>query len=407
MSLIIIGGGPAGLMSAISAAESGEKDITIFEQLPKLGRRLLSSGGGRCNLTNLLPINKFLPKFGKEYRFMHPAFRTFSPDDLTYFFTEKKIEFSSEDNFHIFPKSGSASDILDALICECRKNEVTFFTGHKVESLIIDKQVIGISTSSEKFFADKVIIATGGKSYPDLGGGISGYALAESAGHTIKECFPGLAGLITSDNWPKRCTGIALRDIEISIDLPKYKKRIEQGDLLFTHNGISGIPTINLSADVAELLSKNEKVTVKINITPDMNYSDWKKQIQKWRNESGKKQIKNILTNFVTKKMSSILLDLIGVPEDKEVSQLSKKNEEVLINIFTNMHLSISGTEDFDKAMVTRGGVNLKEVDSKTLESKLVKGLFFAGETLDLDGPCGGFNLQWAFSSGYLAGLSS
>jgi predicted Rossmann fold flavoprotein len=256
----------------------------------------------------------------------------------------------------------------------------------------------------DQFMADKVIIATGGKGYPSLGGQGIGYALAEQAGHRIIEPVPAMVALRTVESWPGSCTGISLPDVMVVIDLPKFRKTIYRGELLFTHHGISGPPVIDLSGEVSGLLKKHQQVMLTVNLFSDRTVAFWHQEFKRWQENSGKKQLNTLLAGHLPHAVANALCELAGNIGTVKAAEFPASGREELARLLTALPLRVNATEGWNRAMVTRGGVALKTVNPATLESRLVKGLFFAGEVLDLDGPCGGFNLQWAFSSGALAG---
>ena len=394
------------MMAAISAASGGDT-VTLYEQLPRPGAKLLASGGGKCNLTNVLEKMDFIEHFGRQGRFMLPALGNFSSSDLRGFLADRGVVTEVTDGFHVFPQSNRATDVLSALLLECEKLKVKLVFSTPVKELKIENDVVtGIAVGNEVINASKVIIATGGKGYPKLGGLGIGYKLAEQAGHRIIDPVQAMVGLRSVEAWPGNCTGISFANAEVAIDLPKFRKKRCSGEFLFTHQGISGPPVIDLSGDVSLLLKKHSTIPITINLFPDRSVQDWHTEFNHWQSQSGKKHLRNLLSIHMPQAVADALLELVGDAGNLRAAEFKTADRDLLAGLLNSLPLSIKSTEDWNKAMVTRGGVALKKIAPGSLESRLVKGLYFAGEVLDLDGPCGGFNLQWAFSSGFLAGLS-
>jgi predicted Rossmann fold flavoprotein len=402
--VVIVGSGPAGLMAAISAARHGAR-VTLCEQLDRPGTKLLATGGGHCNFTNTLPAEELARRFGRQGRFMLPALEMLPPDELRRFFEELGIPSICPDGFHIFPASNRAADILQALLGECRRLGVVLELGLKVTELRISQgRLRGVRTSRGELSARAIVIATGGKGYPGLGGTGGGYALAEQAGHALTDPTPALVGLTCSEAWPGSCAGLTLPEVSLWLDLPKRRSQISTGDMLFTHSGISGPSVIDLSGDVAELLTRQESVPLRFACQNTPNRAQWEQQFADWQRREGKKLVRTLLAQTFPRSLTEALCRLAGIAPNTIAAEFTRAGRETLAGILPGIPLTISGTGGFPKAMVTRGGVKLKKVNPLTLESRLTPGVFLAGEVLDLDGPCGGYNLQWAFSSGCLAG---
>jgi hypothetical protein len=396
---LVIGAGPAGLMSAVAAAESGY-DVTVLEYLPKPGAKLLSSGGGRCNLTNVLDAESLARRFGRQWRFMLPALNALPPEALREWFELRGVATEVTDGFHVFPSGGRAGDILKALLYDCERLSVRVVTGVKIEALWTEN---GVLKGVPGYPAEKVVVATGGKGYPELGSLGIGYRLAAQAGHDIVPPLPGLVGVRTVEELPHLCTGHSMKDASVCIDLPKFRGEMGRGELLFTHRGISGPAVLDLSADIAGLLEKMQEVPLKVNLFASRSRNDWLEEFARWQRNEGRKSVKNLLAAHLTQSMAELICRETrndGVP----AAEFTAAGRDALAALLTAMPLRVNATEGWRKAMVTRGGVALKKVDPGTLQSRLLTGLYFAGEVLDLDGPCGGYNLQWAFSSGQLAG---
>ena len=403
-TVLIIGAGPAGLTAAINAAQNGCR-VIIFEQQSHPGLKLLASGGGRCNLTNTLDVQHLAAAFGRQGRFTIKALNFLPPEKLREWFTINGVETEVTDGFHVFPKSGSAKDILDVLLNLCKNANVEIRTSCKVEKLIIENnQLKGIQTSNDKVLGDYVIITGGGKGYPKLGGDGGAYLLAEQAGHKTNTPLPSLVGLRSMEQWPGRCAGISFKKVSAAIDLPKYRKNICHGELLFTHHGVSGPAIIDLAGDVSRLLTKTHEVPLTINLFPEMSFEKWQNLFKERQLHYGKKQISRVLSQDLPKSLAYEFCELANIQTDMKAAELKTETRNKLCSLLSSLTLKIKGTDGWDKAMLTSGGVALKKVNPDTLESRLTKGLFFAGEVLDLQGPCGGYNLQWAFASGALAG---
>ena len=404
---VVVGAGPAGLMAATAAASDGNR-VEVFEQLSLVGAKLLASGGGKCNVTNILPPSGFAERFGRQGRFMTPALSVMSPEMMRQFFAQNGVPLIAEDGFHYFPESNRAADVLNALLRQCDLLKVNIHVSSRITGLqITDGSIAGVITPDGTVAADRVIIACGGRGYPKLGGGTLGYTLAEQAGHEIVEPLPGLAGLRTVETWPIQCAGISFSNVNVFIDLPKYRNRVSEGELLFTHHGISGPSVIDFAGEISQLLKKMPEVPIAINLFAGRAPQYWLELFDEWQRNSGKKHIRNLLSMHVPSALADIICGLSGSIGDRKAAEFNAAGRENICRLLTAMPFRINGTEGWDKAMVTRGGVSLKKVNPDTLESRLVQGLFFAGEVLDLDGPCGGYNLQWAFSSGFLAGKSA
>ncbi len=416
-TVLVVGGGAAGLMAALSAAQAGAK-VEILEQIDRPGARLSAAGGGRGNVTILLSPEEIAAAFGRHGRFTMPALAVMDPQKLCDFFHQIGLPTTSPDGLHVYPASNRAADVTSALIRHSQGLGVILHYGVKVDVLMIrdvkaesgiGKKVVGVSAGGKEFAADAVIIAAGGRSYSSLGGGESGYALASQVGHKVVEPVPALVPLITGEKWAGKLAGLSVADVRIRIDLPRWRGDFSQGDLLFTHRGISGPAVLNISGKIARLLaaSKKEPIPILVEWTIAATAKMEAKKLERWRSGNGAAQVRDLLAKLLPRRLALELANLAGLPEDCICSRMPRAAQDELAALLAATPLSITATEGFEKAMVTSGGVALKEVDPKTLGSRLAEGLFFAGEVLDLDGPTGGFNLEWAFASGHLAGAAA
>jgi len=402
---MVVGAGPAGLMAAINAAKSGVR-VVVCEQQAEAGIKLLATGGGGCNFTNTLATDDFIRHFGAKARFVAPALRAMDGSRLRLFFEELGVASHSPDGFRVFPASDSALSIRNVLLQACRKLCVKFRFNIRIREIRVTRgKVSAVVAADGTESALRVILAAGGASYPELGGGQNGYELARNTGHMIVSLCPALAPLITRESWPTNMAGVTLPRVSLTVvPLKNSAPATAVGGLLFTHKGISGPAALDVSGVISSALMTRESVGITIDLSPDMKAEDWQLNIEQTRKEHGARTMLSWLGVVFPAGLARIVLDLAAVSPAAKISQLSREQSCRLITTIKKLPLNIAGTEGFGRAMVTKGGVNLDEVNPKTLESKLVRGLFFAGEILDIDGPCGGFNLQWAFSSGMISG---
>ena len=402
--VIVIGGGPAGMMAAISAA-SVSKSVLIIDKNKELGKKLLMSGGGRCNITNAkYNIKEFIDLFGKNGRFLYPSLNNFSIDNTIKFFNDNNIETKIEKDGKVFPVSNRSYDILNCLLNILEKNKVKIL-GEKIVVEIIKKNnsIEKIKLDNGEFYsAKKYILTTGGISYKLTGSTGDGLNFAKELGHTITDLYPSIAPIFVKEKWVKDLEGISLNNIKINI-FQNNKKRIENyGDLVFMKDGISGPAILNSSRDINKIIDENSYIS--IDLKPDIDIKELEKMFQKELTSDPKKIIKNCFQGFIERRLFYKILELSDVNFDEKCCELKKEERINIINLIKNFKLNILKKFDFEKAMVTSGGIVLSEIDPKTLKSKIIDNLYFAGEILDLDGPTGGFNLQMCFSTGFLAG---
>ena len=402
--LIVVGSGAAGMMAAITAARHGNK-ILLLEKLPKLGAKLKATGGGRCNLTNTLPNEEFMAGFGREGRFMTPALEAFNHRALTDFFSEIGVESHAPDGFRVFPITHNSSTIISALEEEMKRLEVEILCSQRVVRLKHDEtHVTGVSTSTQTYSSSNVIIATGGLGYPQLGAEGDGYALATSVGHKVTELFPAMMPLRTKETWVKNCRADTIAKAQLRVDLPKAKKLRAKGDLIFTANGIRGPVVLDFAREITPLLDKYGEVPLLINLTKGMNEDAILQRLKMEIAKNPGHTTLEHLTTLLPKALSRELCLLAGADPTEKFNKLPGENRARLLKVLAWTPLTITGHDGFKMAMITRGGVSLKEIRPETMESKQLHGLFFCGEIMNLDGPCGGYNLQWSFASGFLAG---
>jgi len=407
--ILVLGGGPAGLMAAIAAARSGAK-VTLLERMPELGLKLCASGGGRSNITNTLENAAFMDKLGRQGRFAEPALSLMGSVPFREFLKSINVPTHSPDGFRVYPVSEDAAQLRDALQAEAVRCKVKILTNMQVVELVRSgERVGGIKLSKGSMTADAVIIATGSCGYPALGGNDSGYALARSVGHTMSPLAPALVPIITRERWPGELAGVSLPDVRVWIELPGHSREGLRGDLLFTHNGISGPAVLDMSGAIARLLTKQFAVPLRMDLLPKETAAQTLERFTTWRTKAGKKMVVNLLATETGLPHSFVrqLLALAGAEPEVIAAELPGTVRDQLVGLLHGLLLTARDTEGFKRAMVVRGGIALRDITSETLESEKLWGLFFAGEVLDIDGPCGGFNLQWAFASGWLAGLAA
>ena len=403
-NLIVIGSGAAGMMSAITAAREG-KSVLLLEKLSKIGAKLKATGGGRCNLTNTLSNEEFMKRFGRDGRFMSPALEALDYKALMTFFSDIGVESHAPDGYRVFPITHSSSTIINAMAQEMQNMGVTVLCSHKVETLAHDGvKVTGVNTDTDVFYADAVVIATGGMGYPVLGAEGDGYPMAESVGHKVTDIYPAMMPLKVKEKWVENCRADTIAKVVIRVDMKKYKKLQAKGDLIFTKDGIRGPVVLDFSREITPLLAKFDEVPVLANLTKGMNEEQIR---QHFKTELDKNPHQNSLDLLLTLLPESVSLELCRSAEANPTLHLNKLSGQVrdkLIRLLVWTPLTINGHDGFKMAMITRGGIHLKEIDPYTMQSKKLEGLYFCGEVMNIDGPCGGYNLQWSFASGYLAG---
>jgi len=408
--VIVIGGGPSGLMASVAAAEHGAS-VLLIDKGAKLGRKLGISGGGRCNVTNVKERDELISHIPGNGRFLYSAFDHFNNQDIIAFFEGLGIALKEEDNGRMFPVSDKASSVVSALINKVRGLGVQIMTDSPVSHVIYEEGAVkGVQLGSGKTISSAaVIIATGGKSVPQTGSTGDGYPWAEAAGHTITELFPTEVPIISREEWIKsgELQGLSLRDVALTVWNPKGKKVIShRGDMIFTHFGLSGPIALRCSQFLRQVQRKsgNDTVEMSIDLFPDLNLQEVESSLQDKLDQEPKKAIRNSLKGLLPERLIPLLLAKADLDGDITGHHVSKNGLHALAGILKRMPVNVHGTRSLSEAFVTGGGVNLKEIDPKRMESKLMQGLFFCGEVLDIHGYTGGYNITAAFSTGYTAG---
>lgn len=400
---IIIGGGPAGLMAAIRASSFGQ-NVALLEKNPSVGEKLLLSGRGRCNFTNAEDdINTFISRYGDNGKFLYSAFSKFGPHETMVFFANIGVEMVEERGKRVFPKEGGSQKVLDRLLLECKKNRVKIFRSSPVKSLKLrDSHIEYVITESDELRADKYIIATGGKSYPRTGSTGDGYRFARQAGHTVTELYPALVPIRTAETWPKLASGCNLRNVRLHVLLNGQEVAERFGEMEFTNFGVSGPIIMELSTHVPDW--KGELV-FSLDLKPSLTHEILTERIKREIDAlKGQGRFFRVVRKLVPKEMLRLMLELGDIPHDKPVEYITDEEISEFAATMKDIRMTVNGLWGFNNAVVTRGGVSLKEIDPATMRSKLCDNLYFAGEVLDLNGPSGGFNLQICWSTGYIAG---
>ena len=402
--LLVIGSGAAGMMAAITAAREG-KTVLLLEKLSKIGAKLKATGGGRCNLTNTLNNEEFMRRFGRDGRFMSPALEALDHKALIAFFSDIGVESHAPDGYRVFPITHSSSTIINAMAEEMQNLGVTVLCSQKVETLEHDGvKVTGVHTQSDTFHADAVIIASGGMGYPVLGAEGDGYPMAESVGHKVTDLYPAMMPLKVKEKWVENCRADTIAKVAMYVDMKKYKKLQAKGDLIFTKGGIRGPVVLDFSREITPLLAKFDEVPVLANLTKGMNEEEIRQHFKKLLEKNPHQNTLTLLLTLLPESVSIELCKLAGVEPTLSLAKQKGANRDALIRLLVWTPLTINGHDGFKMAMITRGGIHLKEIDPYTMQSKKLSGLYFCGEVMNIDGPCGGYNLQWSFASGYLAG---
>lgn len=406
MRVLVVGGGPAGMMAAIQAAKQGNT-VTLLEQNEKLGKKLFITGKGRCNVTNDCDVTELFDSVVSNKKFLYSAFYSFSNQDVKDFFEEQGLRLKVERGRRVFPASDKSSDVIKALGNVLKKLEVKIRLRTRVDQVLTENDIVcGVRLSDgECLNADKVILATGGISYKSTGSDGSGLVMAEKLGHQVTKLRPGLVGMCTKEAWVRDMQGLTLKNVAVSIGKKQGKKPLYEdfGELLFTHYGVSGPMILSASSRLGDELEK-EDLYIKIDLKPALSKEQLDSRILRDFEERKNADLSNAMVHLLPKSMIPVMLHVCGLDPAKKVNEVTRGEREQLVKGMKEFPLTINGLRDIQEAIITRGGVTVKEVDPSTMESKIVKNLYLAGEMLDLDALTGGYNLQIAWSTGYLAG---
>ena len=412
--VLVIGGGPAGMMAAITAAENGN-EVTILEKMPSFGKKLLITGKGRCNITSSLYMSEFIKNTPGNGKFLYSAFQNYTNADIIEFLKKQGLEVKEERGNRIFPVTDKSIDVLNCFKKRIDELKIKYKLETRVEKILIkNNEVLGVRTNREIIQTDKIILATGGKSYPLTGSTGDGYKIARDLGHTIIPIKPALVPLeVYEKEECKKIQGLSLRNIAIKIIDTDRKKTIYEdfGEMVFTHFGISGPTILSGSAHLAkykdiDYLLKKRYIKITIDLKPALTEEQLDDRILRDFKEFKNKQFKNSLDKLLPQKMIPLIVELSGINPDKMVNEITKEERRHLVQLIKYFTITIKNFRPVEEAIITCGGISTKEINPKTMESKLIKGLYFAGEIIDVDAYTGGFNLQIAYSTGYTAGIN-
>ena len=405
--VVVIGGGAAGLMAAVIAGREGAK-VTLLEKMNYVGKKMGITGKGRCNITNACDMSDFIKNTPGNGKFLYGAYERFTNEDLLQLLHDAGLETKVERGGRVFPASDFALDVRNTFMKLMKHYGVDVHLEEPVKKLLVDDGVVtGVVTDKETYHADAVVIATGGKSYPATGSTGDGYILAAQVGHTITDIRPSLVPIVTEESWVKDLMGLSLRNVELSV-VAKNKVQAKMfGEMMFTHFGITGPIVLSLSHMVGKLMRKKNIGTIglDINLKPALSPETLDKRLQKDFDLYSKKQLINGMKDLLPSRLIPLIIELAGIDPQKPINQISKEERQQIGYMLQHMPLTVKGLRPVEEAIVTAGGISLKEFNPKTMESKLVKGLYGAGEVLDIDAFTGGYNLQAAFSTGYVAAM--
>ena len=400
MKITVIGGGAAGMMCAALAAENKENKVTLIERNKILGIKLNITGKGRCNLTNDTDEDGLLKNTVTNGRFLYSAYSAFTPADVKEYFEKLGVPLKTERGDRVFPQSDRAKDISGALITKLKRSGVNIVQARALEILTEEDAVKGVKTDGGIYESDRVILATGGLSYPKTGSSGDGFKMAEKLGHTVTPCRPSLVALRLKGDVPKKLEGLSLKNIKAVLKDGKGKKLYDDfGEMLFTSNGVSGPVILSMSAHI----KGREDLTLTVDLKPALDEKTLDKRILRDFEENINRDFSNSLGALLPSKLIPVIIELSGIPPFKKVHEITKKEREGLVSLLKGLTFDILGVCGYEEAVVTQGGISVKEINPKTMESKIVKGLYFAGEIIDVDAYTGGFNLQIAWSTAYLA----
>ena len=405
--IVIIGGGASGMMAAFWASKQGAR-VAIIEKNEELGKKISITGKGRCNITQEnLTLENLTESFGKKGKFLLSSFKKFNVAKTKKFFEDMDIELKIERGGRVFPKSDKAEEIIEKIRTNLTKNGIVFFRKAKIKDFEIEKnQIKKIITHKKEISAKQFILCTGGKSYPTTGSTGDGYQWAKSFGHTIVKPIPALTPIKIINKWSKKLQGVSLKNVNLSVFQNNKKQAEKFGEMLFTHYGISGPIVLEISKKVGELLKKGT-VKILIDLKPALDFKELDQRILRDFEKYSAKKFANSLDDLLPQKMIPVIVEISNIDPDKKVAEISKTERKTLLYLFKELTLNVEDLVGFDNAIVTSGGISLSEIDQKTMQSKIIKNLYFAGEIIDLDGPTGGYNLQLCWTTGYTAGLHS
>lgn len=405
--IIVIGGGAGGLMAAYSAAMHGA-NVSLFEKMNAFGRKLMITGKGRCNITNVASIPDIIKNMTGNGQFLFSALNQFTNQDIVDFLEQFGVSTKVERGGRVFPVSDKAKDVVDAFSRALECQNVYIYLNESVKKIKTDNgKVSGIITKNNKeYVCDSVVLATGGASYPGTGSSGDGYEMVRMLGHTIEPLKPSLVPLEVEEEWVKELQGLSLKNVTATIVVDGEKVASEFGEMLFTHFGLSGPIILSLSKLVTQIKEKhiNKEILIEVNLKPALTEEVLDKRIQRDFSTFARKQLKNGMDDLLPQKLIPVIIDLAYMDPDKPINQISRQERNRIIQQIAHLTFTITGPRPLSEAIVTAGGVRVKEINPKTMESKVVPGLFFAGEVMDIDGYTGGYNLQAAFSTGYVAG---
>lgn len=403
MKIGIIGAGASGLMAAYSASEN-DNEVFLFEKNEKIGKKLYITGKGRCNITNMKPIEELLDHVVTNKNFLYSAFYTFTNHDLVRFLESNGLKVKVERGERVFPESDKSSDVITTFGKALSKRKVKIYLNENVLKISKTDKRFLISTVNNNYYVDKLIVATGGMSYQTTGSTGDGYAFAQSFGHRITEIIPSLVPIIHNNPELETLQGVTLENIELKVKT-QGKTYVEFGDLMFTKNGITGPTVLRISSKINKL--RSEDLRISIDLKPSLSFEKLDSRILRDFKSNQNKSVINAIEKISTKSLIPIILSRAEVSKDTKVNQLKKEDRLKIVNSIKNFYLSFNSLDDINHAIITSGGISVKEINSSTMESKVVKNLYFAGEIIDVDALTGGYNLQIAFSTGYLAGVSA
>lgn len=405
--ILVVGGGAAGMMAAVTAARNGKK-VRLIEKNEKLGKKLFITGKGRCNITNAADIEELFSAVVSNPKFLYSSFYSMTNDQVIDFFEELGVKTKVERGGRVFPESDHSSDVIRALEQEMKRLGVEIRLRAEAEEILAeDGRVTGVRLSSGKeLHADAVIIATGGISYPSTGSTGDGYRFARECGHKVADLSPALVPMEVKEWYARELMGLSLRNVEIRITDGKKKLYEEFGEMLFTHYGVTGPVILSASSIVGKKL-REHPLMLHIDLKPALTEEQLDKRMLREFEANHNRQFKNAVDSLFPSKLKPVIVELSGIQEDKKVNEVTKEERLHFVRLIKDFSMTLTGMRGYNEAIITKGGVSVKEIDPGTMESKLVNGLYFAGEVLDLDAVTGGYNLQIAWSTGYLAGLNA